>query len=430
MVTSIPMELGTGANNNNTSDDDDLNGSHIDDRLTAYAEFQRIVLWILFVMIIVGNSIVLTAVYTIRHKKSRVNFFVTHLALADLLVGLTNPGAELVYKYTEGFYGGDIMCKLIRYLQAYAVYASSFQLVALSLDRFFAIVFPMDFSGSGKRSKIMAASAWSLPLFLSITSAIVFKIVEIKQSSDDPVLPHCVPPALVPGTWPYKAYTMYVVFGFFYIPLIVIAICYIVMIVAIWRRSRYMMGPSSSSGKKKGNGYSKVNASQVRHRASSRGLIPKAKVKTIKMTVCIVLAYIVCWCPFSLYYTLDAFHVIKPHSQASFAVTIIQNLPSLNSAVNPFIYGIFSTNICKELRRFSVVNWLAAHLPCCEPYQTRQFGMPSSTMRTDTHVTEFNLSDGAGGRGGKIYTPGRLVQVSDAHSRSDTSNERTATTAM
>lgn len=34
--------------------------------------------------------------------------------------------------------------------QAYAVYASSFQLVALSLDRFFAIVFPMDFSGSGK----------------------------------------------------------------------------------------------------------------------------------------------------------------------------------------------------------------------------------------------------------------------------------------
>ena len=33
-------------------------------------------------MIIVGNSIVLTAVYTIRHKKSRVNFFVTHLALA------------------------------------------------------------------------------------------------------------------------------------------------------------------------------------------------------------------------------------------------------------------------------------------------------------------------------------------------------------
>ncbi len=57
-------------------------------------------------------------------------------------------------------------------------------------------------------------------------------------------------------------------------------------------------------------------------------------------------------------------------------------------------------------------------------------------MRTDTHVTEFNMSDGTpGGRGGKIYTPGRLVQINNQdHSRSDTScNEkydRTATTAM
>ena len=62
-------------------------------------------------------------------------------------------------------------------------------------------------------------------------------------------------------------------------------------------------------------------------------------------------AYIICWCPFSLYYTLDAFSAIKnKEGSTSFAAIFIQNLPSLNSAVNPFIYGIFSTNICKELR--------------------------------------------------------------------------------
>ena len=113
------------------------------------------------------------------------------------------------------------------------------------------IVFPFLFLFlfSGKRSKIMAATAWSAPLFLSVTSAVIFKILPGLYDK----LPHCIPPALVPGSWQYKAYTMYVVFGFFYIPLIVIAICYIVMIIAIWRRSRYMTGPSSSS-KKKGNG--------------------------------------------------------------------------------------------------------------------------------------------------------------------------------
>lgn len=54
-------------------------------------------------------------------------------------------------------------------------------------------------------------------------------------------------------------------------------------------------------------------------------------------------------------------------------------------------------------------------------------------MRTDTHVTEFNMSDGSGQKK-NIYTPGRLVQVnvSDGHSRSDISNEKekTETTAM
>lgn len=36
-------------------------------------------------------------------------------------------------------------------------------------------------------------------------------------------------------------------------------------------------------------------------RASSRGLIPKAKVKTIKMTFVIIFVFILCWSPYIVF---------------------------------------------------------------------------------------------------------------------------------
>lgn len=66
------------------------------------------------------------------------------------------------------------------------------------------------------------------------------------------------------------------------------------------------------------------------------------------------IAYILCWLPTSLYFTLEAFKVVKPSADPQHAIywvsVIMQNLVYLNSATNPFIYGFFSSNICKELR--------------------------------------------------------------------------------
>ncbi|XP_038049184.1 cardioacceleratory peptide receptor-like isoform X2 [Patiria miniata] len=341
MANPAGVDLSTeGALNASTTENPFADGEN---RISFYGDLQLIVLWVLVALTVVGNSTVLLAVFVIRHKKSRLNFFVAHLAAADLLVGVINAGYEIIYKYMGEFYGGTVFCKIIRYLQAYVINASSFQLVALSLDRFFAIVFPMDFSGSGKRANLMAGTAWIAPFFASIPSAIVFE-----AKMDGWGTTHCYPPPLQPGSWQYKVYTLYVVSGFFYIPLIVISTCYIFMVVSIWRRSKYMMGQKPD--KVKGKAASK----EMKHRASSRGLIPKAKIKTLKMTVCIIVAFILCWCPFSIFYTLDAFRVIvidEANLNTAFrASAFIQNLPYLSSAINPFIYGLFSTNICQELR--------------------------------------------------------------------------------
>ncbi|KAF4521464.1 hypothetical protein B566_EDAN001761 [Ephemera danica] len=84
-------------------------------------------------------------------------------------------------------------------------------------------------------------------------------------------------------------------------------------------------------------------------RASSRGIIPRAKIKTVKMTFVIVFVFIVCWSPYIVFDLLQVFgHV--PRTQTNIAVaSFIQSLAPLNSAANPLIYCLFSTPVCRTL---------------------------------------------------------------------------------
>lgn len=78
--------------------------------------------------------------------------------------------------------------------------------------------------------------------------------------------------------WQWQMYMTLVSVTLFIIPAGIIAACYVVIIVTIW----------SENGKAFAKHTKSVNGSDNSRRASSRGLIPRAKVKTIKITFVIV----------------------------------------------------------------------------------------------------------------------------------------------
>ncbi|KAG8007863.1 Vasopressin V2 receptor [Nibea albiflora] len=82
-------------------------------------------------------------------------------------------------------------------------------------------------------------------------------------------------------------------------------------------------------------------------RASGVAGMSKARVKTLKMTVVIVLAYIVCWAPFFTVQLWSAWDTHAPKETATF--TILMLLASLNSCANPCIYLLFSGQFPKRL---------------------------------------------------------------------------------
>nr|KAG5690575.1 hypothetical protein BaRGS_009237 [Batillaria attramentaria] len=84
---------------------------------------------------------------------------------------------------------------------------------------------------------------------------------------------------------------------------------------------------------------------------SGRGLIPKAKIKTIKMTLVIVLMFVVCWSPYFVFDLLDVYGFIAQSQETVAVSTFIQSLAPLNSAANPIIYAGFNTKMCINLFR-------------------------------------------------------------------------------
>lgn len=68
------------------------------------------------------------------------------------------------------------------------------------------------------------------------------------------------------------------------------------------------------------------------------------------MTIVIVIVFVICWSPYIVFDLLQVFDKI-PRTQTNIAVaTLIQSLAPLNSAANPLIYCLFSTQVCRTLR--------------------------------------------------------------------------------
>lgn len=91
------------------------------------------------------------------------------------------------------------------------------------------------------------------------------------------------------------------------------------------------------------------------HLRRSKNNIPKARMRTLKMSVVIVLSFIVCWTP---YYLLGLWYWFFPsdlESKVSHSLThILFIFGLLNACLDPLIYGFFTIHFRKGLKRYYI----------------------------------------------------------------------------
>ncbi|XP_073486583.1 neuropeptide S receptor isoform X2 [Aquarana catesbeiana] len=337
---------------------------------TSFKTEQLITLWILFFIIIIGNSVVLylTTKERVRKRKSRMTFFVIQLAITDGLTGIISIMTDIIWRYTGNFMAPDIVCRVVRYLQVVLLYASTYVLVSLSIDRYHAIVHPMKFLQGEKQAKVLIVVAWTLSFLFSIPTLIIFRKIQLPNGETQ-----CW--AIWPDDSYWKPYMTTVALLIYFIPLIIISVIYFIVIRTIWAKSKshsvIISNCTVYDGKLDDIPLQSTHNCTLLHEPpyiysknfrspstdgkfcasyNHRGLISKAKMKAIKYSIVVILAFILCWSPYFLFDILDNFEMLPKTQARNYASVIIQNLPVLNSAVNPIIYCIFSNRHCRLSR--------------------------------------------------------------------------------
>lgn len=77
-----------------------------------------------------------------RHSWSAVYFLIFHLAVADLLVTGFCIFGEAAWSYSVEWRAGVVLCKLLKFLQMFSLYLSTFVLMLIGVDRWIAVKYP------------------------------------------------------------------------------------------------------------------------------------------------------------------------------------------------------------------------------------------------------------------------------------------------
>uniref|UniRef100_A0A8C6S9V2 Arginine vasopressin receptor 2a, duplicate b n=1 Tax=Neogobius melanostomus TaxID=47308 RepID=A0A8C6S9V2_9GOBI len=180
------------------------------------------VLGVVLALTTLGNSFVLWVLLRRRKHNAPMHVFMVNLCVADLVVAFFQVLPQLIWDITGRFQGPDILCRCVKYMQIVGMFASSYMIVAMTVDRHYAICCPLQAYRGGAMScwNTPAMVAWGLALVLSIPQVFIFSRSEVGPG-DFECWGHFTEP------WGLKAYVTWMTVAVFLLPALIITICQI-----------------------------------------------------------------------------------------------------------------------------------------------------------------------------------------------------------
>ncbi|XP_017786132.1 PREDICTED: octopamine receptor Oamb [Nicrophorus vespilloides] len=184
------------------------------------------VLGLINVMVIVGNCLVIAAVFCSSKLRSVTNLFIVSLAVADLLVGLAVLPFSATWEIFKVWIFGQVWCKIWLALDVWMCTASILNLCAISLDRYVAVTRPINYPSimSHKRAKSLIAGLWVLSFVICFPPLVGWNnSAQNDNASRQEEYPPC--------EWQCEltneaGYVVYSALGSFYIPMFVMLFFY------------------------------------------------------------------------------------------------------------------------------------------------------------------------------------------------------------
>ncbi|XP_018362242.1 PREDICTED: octopamine receptor beta-3R-like [Trachymyrmex cornetzi] len=345
----------------------------------------------IIVTALLGNALVIASVR--RHRKLRVptNRYVVSLAMADLLVAICAMTFNASVELSGGkWLLGSIMCDVWNSMDVYFSTASILHLCCISVDRYYAIVRPLEYPAIMRTVTVtaMLSSAWTLPALISFIP-IFMGWYTTQQHLDfrrkNPQI------CMFVVNLPYAVISSCVSF---WIPGVVMIIMYCKIYKEAVRQRAALSRASSSTvlnnvHVRRSSGGSRHH-SRTSHQlllhpsdASDYGRPPSYRASAAELNIengtsirqqtkswraehkaartlgIIMGAFLLCWLPFFLWYLITSLCGEACYCPDT-VVSVLFWIGYFNSALNPLIYAYFNRDF-----RDAFKDTLKSALPCC-----------------------------------------------------------------
>ncbi|XP_060631285.2 kappa-type opioid receptor [Anolis sagrei] len=286
---------------------------------------------VVFVVGLVGNSLVMFVIIRYTKMKTATNIYIFNLALADALVTTTMPFQSTEYLMNSWPFG-DVLCKIVISIDYYNMFTSIFTLTMMSVDRYIAVCHPvkaLDFR-TPLKAKIINICIWLLSSSVGI-SAIVLGGTKVRDDMD-PAITECS--LQFPDDdydW-WDTFMKICVFVFaFIIPVLIIVVCYTLMILRL-KSVRLLSGS----------------------REKDRNLR-----RITRLVLVVVAVFIICWTPIHIFVLVEALGDVSHSTAAISSYYFCIALGYTNSSLNPILYAFLDENFKRCFKDF------------CFPFKTK-----------------------------------------------------------
>ncbi|XP_067083918.1 KISS1 receptor b [Osmerus mordax] len=278
---------------------------------------------------LVGNSLVIHVITKQQQMKTVTNFYIVNLATTDILfLVCCVPFTATLYPLPSWVFG-EFMCRLVSYLQQVTAQATCITLSAMSVDRCYVTVYPLQslLHRTPRMAVMVSVSIWIGSLVLSVPVPLYQRLEAGFWFG-----PQTYCSEAFPSPHLQKAFILYSFLAVYLLPLVTISACYAFM---LQRMGQPRVQPM--------DGNYQLQAQEVR--AAS------VRVRVSRMVMVMVALFTVCWGPIQICILLQAFRP-QLRSYSLYKVKIWAHCMSYsNSSVNPVVYAFMGNNFRKAFKQ-------------------------------------------------------------------------------
>ncbi|KAK2139551.1 hypothetical protein LSH36_1724g00000 [Paralvinella palmiformis] len=318
------------ANVSRPNDTDDV-GNSGETTLCCSPGVERFIVPFVFSIVVIlgclGNVLVIVVVIKNRdHYRNTTNLFILNLAIADVLFLVFCVPFHAVIYTTIKWPFGEFMCKAVHLVQYSSMVASVLTLVAMSIDRYMAVGYPLmtKHVRTPTTAFLISVVIWVLSIAMAMPWPIFYTVREYTQYGPEPI-PVCADDwGAVRKNKPIYFLVLFVL-GYAF-PLLIIFVLSVLMIRQLW---------SVSSG--------------AHYREGSL----RAKRKVTRLVIVVVFVFSLCWLPSHVTWLWINFEPLSWKNTYAFYYLKISAhiLAYANSCMNPVIYAFLSTQFRKGFNR-------------------------------------------------------------------------------